>query len=208
MIELKKINGKTEKIPTARELTVNQYIKLQKRESINIVNYLSVVLNINYKKAFDLKITNYNALKSRIGVIQDYQKLTPKSKISLNDGNYFYVPDEIETVGQRWMIEENARKITDEELLVFILAVGLVSDPTDFEKVKATQALLMQQPYIDILPTAFFLQLRFLTGRNNELSFSKRLTFWVRTQILRNKRALTNFHHTLIIMRYKLYLRF
>jgi len=205
MIELT-INGERKKIPEADKLTTRQYIDILHTDEGNILNYLSVVLNVKYKSVYDSQIKGFDKLKRRIGDLKDYRKITPKNVLTFDDGLYYYTKGlEISTVGQRFTIEENAKNLKNEELIVFILAVALVKDSTDVDIVKAMFDKLMKQKYTEVLPQAFFLASRFLTGKNYEINFFAKLLLQLRTTISKNKRALRSFQSFLTITRFRLY---
>jgi len=193
MIKLK-INGEKKEIPTSSELTVNQYVEFISSEKQNIVSYLSVVLGINYKEAFFSKVGN-NALLKRIGKVEDYSKIKPSKKLVFKDSSFFYVPDEISTVGQRWMIEENAQKMEQEEYFCFVLAVGLASDSMDFGKVNDLKEKIMNEPYLSVLPTAFFLLKNSLLGKSSGVNYFSRLIALTAIRISKNNLVSINFPH-------------
>ncbi len=197
------INREKKEIPAADELTVGQYIKLVALGEINIVNYLSTVLGINYKEAFNSKVKNLDLLTRRIGQIEDYSKITPKKKITFKDGSFNYIPSEISTVGERWTIEENARELEGEELMIFILAVGLVPDPMNFDKITTMVERLKNEPYKEILPTAFFLHNRFLIGKSTGVSFFHRLILMIKIRKSKNRLILKELHRILITLKYR-----
>lgn len=174
-----KINGEKKKIPTANELTVSQYSELVKAEKQNIISYLSIVLGVEYKTTFFSKINNIALLK-RIGKVEHYDKLKPKKKIVLSDSSFYYIPNEIETLGQRFMIEENSSKLEEEEYLCFVLAVGLSKDPMNYDSVNSLKEKLMNEPYVNILPTAFFLLKNLSNGKRSVRNFFRELVRLIR----------------------------
>lgn len=176
------INGKNKKIPSMDELTVKQYAKYI-RTDMSLINYLSVCLNINYKKASNIKIKNLDLLGLRLGEIKDYTKVSTPKKLIINDELFFIKNIEISTVGQRFMIEENAKKLKDEELFCFILAIGIVKDPMNIDEVNKMKNKLMKQSYINVLPLGFFLASRFLNGKKSVMSFFNPLKRSIRMKV-------------------------
>lgn len=208
MIKIK-INGQNETIPTADELTVNQYIEFVKNKETNIIGYLSSVLGITYKESFYSKVSNSTYLKQRIGSINDYTKMLPVNKIIFKDGDYRFLKDlDISTIGERWTIEENGKNLKDEELLCFVLAVLLTKDSMNLEKVNEMKEKLMNEPYKNVLPTAFFLLRRFSIGNDIEESFLKKPIFLIKMSLLKSKLVLIILENILTILRYKLYARY
>ena len=184
MISLK-INGEKKQIPAADELTVKQYSEFVKQDKQDIISYLSVTLGITYKQAFYSKLNNIGLLK-RIGTVKQYDLLKPKKKILLKDGTFYYIPEEITTIGQRFMIEENAAKLEEEEYLCFVLAVGLVNDPMNLDSVNNLKEKLMNESYTEILPTAFFLLRNLSNGKNSVMNFSRELIQSIKIRISKN----------------------
>jgi len=181
MIELK-INKEKKYIPTVRELTVKQYIAFMNSEKQDIINYLSVTLGVDYVAAWNLNINNYDVLFARIGEIKDYSKLKPR-KFILD-----YEVEEISTIGQRFMIEEQSKAFENEELMCFILAVALIKTP-DIGRIIELKNKLMDEPFMEILPTAFFLQKRFVNGKICANFNFKNLIRLMKILVLKNKRA-------------------
>lgn len=156
-----KINGKTQKVPTFDELTVKQYIEyvkiLRKKKKFDIIDYLSLVLKQEYKLVYFSKIHNVEGLMKVIGSSRDYRKIKPGKQFVISGEVYNLDNYLIETVGQRFMIQENAKRFkSDEELLCFVLAVSIIRE-VNLSKVQELKDKIMDEPYIDILPTAFFL---------------------------------------------------
>ena len=164
------INGKEETIPTMDEMTVNQYIEFTKTD-MNLINYLSVCMGVNYKEAFNSKIKNTDKLLRRLGQLKDYTKIKPVKRLIIDNELIFIKNIEISTVGQRFMIEENSTGMQNEEFLCFILAVGIVSDPMNIDEINKMKSKLMNEPYINVLPYGFFLANRFLIGKKNAMNF-------------------------------------
>lgn len=183
-----KINGEKTDIPEMNELTVKQYIEFVKT-NMNLVDYLSVVLNKSFKEAFDLKVSGINKLLARLGELKDYSKLAFPKKLIVDDKYYFTKRIEISTVGQRFMIEENAQNLKDEELFCFILAVAVVANPMDIDEINAMKERILKAKYIDVLPVAFFLASRFLNGRQRGTNYLKMLSQLVKTRICRFRPA-------------------
>lgn len=181
MITLK-INGEKKQIPTMDKLTVKQYIKFVKTD-MSLINYLSVCLNIKYKEAFNIKLNNIEHLKARIGQIKDYTKIPVPKKLIINNELFFIKNIDISTVGQRFMIEENGKKLKDEELFCFILAIGIVRDPMNIDEINKTKKKLMKEPYVNILPLGFFLASRFLIGKKSVMNYLKMLKQLIKMNI-------------------------
>lgn len=181
MITLK-LNGEKRIIKAIDQLTVNEYIDFIKTD-MNLINYLSVCLGIEYKEAFNIKLKNVSWLNARIGVLQDYTKLPVPKKLSINGKLYFIKNIEISTVGQRFMIEEHIKKLDNEEIFCFILAVGIVDDPMDIDLINKCKDKLMNEPYINILPLGFFLANRFSTGKNKGMNFLRILGLLINMKI-------------------------
>lgn len=182
------INKKKVQIPTSDQLTVEQYIKFTKTK-MNLINYLSICLGVEYKEAFDLKIKNLDMLTTRIGHVKHYSEIKALDKLVIQDKLYFKKNIEISTVGQRFMIEENAKKLENEELFCFILAVGIVKNPMNINEIRQMKNKLMQEPYINILPIGFFLARRFLIGKKKGINFLAMLRHTIKTKDLTSRRA-------------------
>lgn len=172
------INSKKVLLPTMNELTVKQYMEFVKTD-MSLVNYLSVCLKVKYKEAFNLKLKNIKALNLRIGKFKDYTKASVPKKLIINKELYFIKNIDLSTVGHRFMIEENARKLKDEELFCFILALGIVKDPMNIDDIKKMKTKLMKEPYVNILPLGFFLAKRFLIGKKRGMNFSRMLNLLI-----------------------------
>jgi hypothetical protein len=190
MIELH-INKKEVKIPSARELTVKQYIAYFKKweEKMHplkeLIIYLSVVLKISKNKTANFKTNNSMQLLKRIGNIEDYTKIKP------NEYLLGYKLDAISTIGQKLMIEENGSSLKDEELMVFILAVAMVKIP-NIDKVNEIKDKMMDMKYLDVLPSAFFLLKNFLKNKKKETKHLNRSIFQTKIMRSRNRLVLTN----------------
>lgn len=196
MIKIK-INGKKELIPSSNKLTVKQYVELSKKTWVNDIDFLIKYLSIVLKKP-EREIEKANSkgtlgLIFRIGKIQDYTELKAKKRIVINDEVYSVGSDNF-LIGERYVIEEAAKQFEDEELMCFILAEKIlnINQMLDFEKANKLKDKLMDMPYIEVLPTAFFLQKRLIRGYLREMSFSKRMILLMRMRVLRNKQELKN----------------
>lgn len=185
------INGKSVKLPIMDELTVKQYIEFIKTD-MSLVNYLSLCLKVTYKEAFNMKLKNIKALNLRIGQLKDYTKTSVPKKLIINNELYFIKNIDLSTVGHRFMIEENAKKLKDEELFCFILAIGIVKDPMNIDDIKKMKRKLMKEPYINILPLGFFLAKRFLIGKNRGMNFSRILNLMINLKSFMNRPVLSN----------------
>lgn len=174
-----KINGQTQKVPTFNELTVKQYIEytkiFRKKKKFDIIDYLSLVLKQEYKLVYFSKIHNVDGLMNVLGHARDYRKLKPGKQFVIA-GDYYNLDNYlIETVGQRFMIQENAKRYkTDEELLCFVLAVSIIRE-VNLIKIQELKNKIMNEPYVDILPTAFFLSRSLISGLNKGKNIFQRL---------------------------------
>lgn len=195
------LNKEKKQIPTMDELTVRQFTELTKKD-INIVNYLSVTLGVNYKDAFNTKVKGIDKLLKRLGKLDDYTKLVP-SKVVVDDKLIDIKKIEVSAVGQRFMIEENARKLQNEELLCFILAIGIVDDPMNIEEINELKEKLLNQPYKKILPNAFFLASRFLIGRSSVTNYLKMCRQLINMRAKESWQALSDLIHILTFMKFK-----
>ncbi len=208
MITLK-INGEKKKIPSANELTVNQYIKLIEIGKQDLISYLSACLEKDYKLVFNSKIKNIEYIVKRIGNLEDYKKIKVKNYLSLANGEIYLVSNlGITTIGERFMIEENAKNFKNEELLCFILAICIVENKMDYGKIKEKKDYLMDQPYKNVLPTAFFLLNNFLIGNIKGIKFLWKLKQLIKMKALKSRLVLINFRNILTIMKYKLFARY
>lgn len=174
-----KINGQTHKIPTFDELSIKHYIEykktLKKKKSFTIIDYLSIVLGQEYKLVYFSKINNVDGLMSVIGSSRDYTKIKPGKQFIIAGDVYNLENYLIETVGQRFMIQENGKKFKqDEELLCFILAVSIIRE-VNLGKVLKFKDKIMDEAYIDILPTGFFLFRNLINGYDKERNIFHRL---------------------------------
>lgn len=196
------LNNKTHIIPSMDELTVNQFIELKKRD-LNIISYLSVVCETTFKEVFNTKLKGYKALKKRLGKLEDYTKLPYKKQLIIGDDVINTSEIGLTTVGQRYMIEENGKKLKDEELLCFVLAVAILNDSSSEDNpvmkiglINEKKNELMTQPYKNILPTAFFLANRFLIGKSSAMNYLKMSRQLINTRIFAFKQVLKAFHRT------------
>jgi hypothetical protein len=203
MINLK-INGEKKTIPSIDELTVRQYSEFIKTD-MTLVNYLSVVLGIPYKDAFNIKLKGMKQLKKRIGELKDYTKIPYRRKFLFRDRLIWTRRIDISTVGQRFMVEEHGKKLENEELLCFILALGIAKNPMNSEELDEIKDKLMDSNYKTILPIAFFLGSRFLIGRSNAMNYLRMLRLSIITRAYELKQGLKNLAHTLITLRFKRY---
>jgi hypothetical protein len=181
----------TIKIPTCRELTVNQYIKVKKSikdGGLNLIDYLCCVLDKEYRQIYQSGIKRADIILESLGMIEDYSKLKTPRSINLLGVNYNLDDIKIESHGQRFTIEETARKYQDEELLCFILSVAIINEP-DIDLINQMKEKIMEASYIEILPAAFFLLKNFLNGRSKEQNILKRLAKTMKIQKLRKLRA-------------------
>lgn len=166
MITLK-INNKDVKVPKITELSTDKFCKLHDMNDFTIIDYLSVVLDEDYKIAENFKIKNPAFLGGQLfGSIPDYESKKPKKFIVVEGRKYDLNPDF--TLGQRFQIEENGKGKAGMELILFILAVNADqgNHPALLEKIK-------QEPAALILPEAFFLLRNLSSGRSSGLRFLK-----------------------------------
>lgn len=182
-----KINGENKNIPVFDELTVNQFIEANnklKNDSLNIIEYLSIATDINYKVIFNLNIkeNNINTLKNVIGNVKDYTKIKPKKELIINKS--IYKVKEIETLGQRYLIENNVSNLDDEELFCFILTISLLNKDdlhnTDFEIINDLKNQIMNSCYLDILPIAYYISKNFFESQKKKMNIFKRLSNMIR----------------------------
>jgi len=196
------INKEKKEVPSMDELTVSQFIELSKKD-VNIVTYLSVTLGIDYKAAFNLKVKGTKKLLKRLGVLEDYTKISPPKTMIIGEELIIFKDIDLSTVGQRFMIEENARKLKEEELLCFILATGIVDDPMNIDNINELKDKLLKEPYKKILPTAFFLANRFLIGRKGAMNYLKMSRQLINMRLNESKQGLKNLVHILTFMKFK-----
>lgn len=177
-------NKKEIKIPTANELTVNQYIDFMARDRQDIINYLSVVLNVDYNSVWNFRLNEIESdtLFARIGQVEDYTKLKPKKYILGNEIK------EVETFGQRYIIEETSYDMKPEELFCFVLAVCIVCEPNE-NKINEYKDKLMDMPYIDVLPTGFFLLKNLRNGKISGNLNLKNLIHLIKTKVSKNRQV-------------------
>jgi len=182
-LKIKTDKGATIKktIPSLDELTVEQFIKFENRNKAknDLISYLSLILNISYKAAYNLKIPDSEVIKLGLGKWVDYRKIKPPKKMIVDDEVYILSNCDIETLGQRIAIQENIKKYKNEEALVFILSVALVKSP-DLKKIVKLKEKLMQLPYREVLPAAFFLLKNLTNGRNFVTRCLQRLGIWMK----------------------------
>jgi len=194
-IEIKtKGKRKAEKISikTFKELSVKELIKwldLQ-REGVetNIIHYLSIVLGIEYKAAYNLNIKNPDVLIESLGDVVNYETEKPAKKIIIGDCIYDFDDISIFSVGQRHTIEENINQYKNEEMLCYFLACAILgTDSTDAYKVKSLKDKILNCNYADVLPAAFFLLKIFLNGNKQETNYLRLLMEWISTKLKRNR---------------------
>ena len=197
------INGEKKKVPSLDQLTVSQYIKMSGKEDISFIDYLSIVFDISYKEAFNIKYKGLDKLINRIGELEDYTKLPVNSQLVIEDEVYNIKDLEISTVGQRFMIEVSAKNLKNEELLCYILAVAILKDCMDSEKIKEFKDKLLNLAYKEILPAAFFLAKRFSIGKRNVLNYMKMQIQLAKMKVYGLALELINLRRTSIFLRFK-----
>ena len=186
------INRKKVEIPTFRELTVNQFMELRERINaktegeFNLLDYLSMVLEKDLKLMFFSKLKNPEIINKALGKIEDYQKI--KSYKFFYKGKNHDLRDYDITLGQRFMIEENAKKKADERLMCFMLAVVLANE-MDLKKVNKIYNKILAMPYLDVLPPAFFLANSSVNGKKNAMRYLRKLRNMMKTRSLKNRQA-------------------
>jgi hypothetical protein len=205
MIKIK-LNGKITEIKQADELTVNEYIELSKKKYHGLIAYLSTVLKIDEEKLFKSKVKNNFLVQSKIGNVKDFEKLPPKKKLIISGEKHFINQLEVAELGQRFLIEEvlQAQKMEEIELMCFVLAVR-ICNKMDLNKVNEMKTKLMNEPYIKVLPTAFFLLRRLLLGKRKETNFLQKITRSIMMLRLKSKLVLMKLENILITMRLKPY---
>ena len=150
MITLK-INNKDVKVPAITELSTEKFCKLHDLNDFTIIDYLSIVIGVDYKIAENFKIKNPAFLGGQLfGNIPDYESKKSKKFIVVEGRKYDLSPNF--TLGQRFQIEEKGKGKKGMDLILFILAVNADQEnhPALLEKIK-------QEPAALILPEAFFL---------------------------------------------------
>ena len=203
MINLK-LNNQNYEIPTYKELTVKQFIELRKRKDTNLINYLSVVTGLRFADIWTCKVNRPHDLAIRIGKYMDYTERKPGRRILVDDKTHF-LPEsmEIETVGQRFTIEENGKNLKDEEYLCFVLAVGLLGNEMDYNKINSLKDKIMNQPYINVLPAGFFLLKNLWIGNDIEMRGSLSPVRLIKIVQLKSRLALIALRRILITLKFR-----
>lgn len=205
MIELK-LNNEKALIPTYKELTVRQLIRLKGKDNLNIINYLSSVIDRKFADIAELRVKNPYDLAIRIGKYKDYTK-SKYSKVITIPGKKFWTKNlEIETLGQRFMIEENAKNLKDEEYICFVLAVAILGTEMDSSKIIDLKEKIMDEPYLNVLPIGFFLHKSLWIGSILETNNSKMLMDSTNIMYKKNRLGLMILRVTLIFMKFKRWL--
>ncbi len=181
-----KINNTKTKVPTFNELTVNQIMewnelwrnkKLTAEDSLYtyLITYLSVVHQKNYKEDFATTIPNIEILMNLIGSPTSYEKIKRNGTLMINGEVFNMKKASIQTVGDRNMIENNAKKLTNENYMCYVLAVAM-SKENNANKINEIYKSLLDSCYIDVLGHAFFFSNSLMTGGRRETMLSKLVT--------------------------------
>jgi hypothetical protein len=171
-------------VPTIKEVTTASFLKLQELKSFNLIDYFSIVLGYSRKKSSDLVVKNPNFLAEQLyGDIPNYELSAPKKRIVINGTNYKLSDDF--TIGERIVIEESGRKMSETDLLILILAVAC-----DSEKYSELIPLILNSPAHLVLPEAFFLLRNLSHGKQRGANFIRRFRrIMIQIKSLRNRLA-------------------
>lgn len=173
MITLK-TNNIPYKIPTIHELDVATFAKLQGFGDFTIIDYLSIVLDIDFKTASDFRIKNPIFLSNQLyGDFPDYESQKPRKFITVKGKRYNLNPNF--TLGQRFIIEENGKGKDGLELLLFMLAVN-----ADQDNYSELLELINKEQASRIIPEAFFLLGNLSNGRSLEQMFLRVFKRWMK----------------------------
>lgn len=203
------INRKPIDIKTFNDLTVKEYLqvktKIENKKDFNLIDYLSIVTDTRYSVIRDLKINpiKLQAITNSLGQLQDYTKIPPGKKLIINDRYYFKNNMTLDTLGARFMIEENAKQLEGEQLLCFILATAITGGKS-FTETNNMYSKLLNTNYIEVLPMAFFLAKNLRNGKRGVMSYLVRLGNSIKTMQLRSRLVLTTFNNTVTIWKWRL----
>ena len=160
-----RINKQKRLVPTFREINVNHFLKLEKIGNFNLIDYLSVVLDMEKGDVSNITVTNHQLLSYKLlGNIKKYDKINPKKFIVVQGKRYNL--NKNFTLGQRFIIEENGKGKSPMELILFILAVN-----ADQKNYNHLLPKLQDELACHIMPEAFFLLKHFSTGKSYAMKF-------------------------------------
>jgi hypothetical protein len=171
-----KLNNELFELKHADALTINEYLKLSKLESINIINYISTIVNKEFAQIADLKFSerDIKIISAYVGSIKSYDYFLnfPSDSFYFGyTGQTFYKNklQKVETVGTRMLLEQfKSENII--EIATYLLAV-IITENYDNEKVQSNYERLLNCNYIQVLSyAAFFLQ-TFKNGSNKGQNF-------------------------------------
>lgn len=167
-----KINDKKYTVKPALEMTVVEYVKFEALKVKDVPSYISMMTGIKMKDAFFAVMSP--AIENAIGTVPDIRKV---KKPKRSDIDY---TKSIDTVGQRHQIED--ANLSGARLLVLTLAVSQARS-MNIDDVYKLRDKYMSEPFIEILPAAFFFFNRLRRGRNKGVSYLKKLVASTETRL-------------------------
>ena len=183
-----KINGKSYKVPMLCDLSTREFIEVSKIEGIatesgqfDSVKYIAWYLNLDTKDTFFA--TMPDKLHRELSYFPDVRNM------ALPILDYIDPKKTIETVGQRFQVEESSLK--GYELTIFILAVAQAGS-NNIDEINNLFDFYMTRPAVHILPYAFFFSKISKSGKSKGVNFSLWLLGLIRTLSLKNKRGRKN----------------
>lgn len=160
-----KINGKKKFIKRFNELTISEYKKviqsIHEERQFNVVKYLSIVNDIDYKEALNIRFNNFHLLNNFIGEpffilgqterqegINYIEDVKPNFHFKY-DGKYYDLRNmKLNRAGHRYLIEQEISKGKNLiDLYTFSLAVALCENYDYDHALKITEGL---QSYLAI----------------------------------------------------------
>lgn len=157
-----KINNKKYKIKPINDLTTREFIELINIEELDYTKYIAWQTGLKMDEAF-FSVVSYTIEKA-IGNVPDVGKL-PRPK-------QFDYSRKIETIGQRYQVEESNAKGYD--LIVFVLAVAQARS-NNIDDVYKLRDKYMDQNFKEVLPAAIFFFNNLKNGKNSGTNFLKKL---------------------------------
>ena len=155
-----KVNGKKINVLSSYKITVKQYFQLVEKGEINVLDYISLFSDVDYKKALNSPANN-----RKLAVIESYMyALKPFHSFTEKPSTFFVYNEKIyrakdfkkNTLGVRLVFEQFAKEgKPNHECGLFILA-SMLANNYDMEESKEIYKELLNFPYVDVMPFAGF----------------------------------------------------
>lgn len=168
-----RINGKKKSLKPFKDITVKEYIDLAKRieekKSFDILDYISIILNVDYEQAMNYEIKNLNLIIKMIGEmyvilgnnprqpgLNYIEDIKPNFYFSTNNKIYDLRKYKTNRVGHRIIIEKQIeQEKTYLELYIYSLALVL-SDSFDYDEIEEMKEKLYNENALKVLSLGAF----------------------------------------------------